>query len=100
MNLLNGLQRGSLIIGALNGLVPVLGALINSAESLFPNPGSGVQKLTYVQGVIKDVLTFGGNAIADVEQILPAITSVINNIVAAAKGPLPSNPIPPPTSAP
>ena len=97
MNILQGLQRGAAIIGALNGLTPILGALITSAEKLFPNAGSGAQKLEYVQTVVKDVLTFGGAVVADVEAVLPAITTVINNIVAAANGPLPLVPPPAPT---
>jgi hypothetical protein len=96
-NIQAGLQRGAALLGAINGLLPVIGALAQSAEQLFPAAGSGAQKLSHVTDIIKNALAFGGAAIADVEAIVPAIQSSINAIVAAAKGPLPA---PPPSPAP
>lgn len=98
-NISVGLQRGAAILGALNSLLPVIGALVQSAETLFPQAGAGAQKLAHVTDIIKNVLTLGGTAIADVEAILPAVQSSITTIVSAAKGPLPSAP-PSPTPAP
>lgn len=96
MNFLAGLQRGAALVGAIQSLLPIMGALVKSAESVFPNPGSGPQKLDYVLTIVKDVLAFGGAAISDVESVVPAITSAVNSIVAAAK----DNPLPAPTPAP
>lgn len=95
MNFLAGLQRGAALISALQGLLPVMGALVKSAESLFPNPGSGAQKLDYVMTVVKDVLAFGGAAINDVEAVVPTIVATVNNIVAVAKGAVPPPPVAP-----
>lgn len=95
-NIQAGLARGAAVLGALNGLLPVIGALVQSAEQLFPAAGSGAQKLQHVTDIIKNVLTLGGNAITDVEAIVPAVQTAINAVVAAAKG----TPAPAPAPAP
>ena len=93
MNFLNGLARASNVLAALNGLIPVIGALTQEAEALFPNTGTGTgaQKLVWVQNILKNTLAFSGHAIQDIELFLPQVTNTINTIVAAAKG----SPVPP-----
>lgn len=86
MNILTGLGRAAAVFGALNQLTPILGAVMQQAENLFPQPGSGAQKLQHVLDFMRSVLTIGGTAISDVEAVVPVLTVAINNVVAAAKG--------------
>lgn len=97
MNILAGLSRAAGVIGALQGLVPLLGSLVQEAESLFPNTGNptGATKLAWVQGIVKNTLAFAGQAVADVEAFIPQITATINAIVAAAKAPAQTASTPP-----
>lgn len=101
LNIMAGLQRGAAVLGALQGLVPVMGALVNQAESLFPTAGAGATKLAWVQGILNDVLTFSGVAIQDVASLSGTLMAVINNVVAAAKTPVAQlPPVPAPVAPP
>jgi hypothetical protein len=89
MNLLAGLQKAGAVLAILQGLPPLLASLVGQAEALFPNAKSGATKLAWVQTTVKDFLTFAGVAVSDVEAVIPAITLMINNLVAAAKSSVP-----------
>ena len=94
-NILGSLQRVAASFAALSSLLPLVGTLVQEAETLFPNAGSGAEKLAWVQKTIQTFLTLGGTLVSDVEAIIPRITVMINEIVAAWKNPVP--PITPPT---
>ena len=87
LNIAQGIARAAGIIGALQGLLPVIGQVVDSAEALFPHAGAGAQKLDWAVTFLKGALTKAGNIVTDVEALVPLLTGVINNVVAAAKTP-------------
>lgn len=88
-NILSSLQKVAASFAALNSLLPLVGTLVQEAESLFPAASSGAEKLAWVQHTIQNFLAIGGTAIADIEALIPKITIVINEIVTAWKHPPP-----------
>ncbi|HET6207022.1 MAG TPA: hypothetical protein VFD98_09440 [Terracidiphilus sp.] len=99
LNITTGIARAAGIIGALQGLLPIIGQVVDAAEGLFPNAGAGASKLAWAQNFINGVLTKAGHAVADVEALSPLVTGLINSVVAAAKTPAPM-PTPAATPAP
>lgn len=92
MNILAGISRGAAVLGSLQSLLPLVGALVQSAESLFPASGAGAQKFAHVLDVVKNTLTLAGTAVTEVEAQAPAIGAAIEAVVSAAKGKVIQNP--------
>ena len=99
LNITAGIAKAAGIVAALQNLLPIIGQVVDAAEGLFPNAGSGATKLAWAENFIKGVLTKAGQAVADVESLAPLVTGAINSVVAAAKAPVAAPVVTPTPSA-
>ena len=86
MNFNAGLNAvGGFFQAIFGNLPPLLAALAETAETVFPNAKSGAQKLDFVVNATTAYLGKIGIGLAAAEGLVPILTQAINNIVAAAK---------------
>lgn len=66
-------------------LLPLIEQIVQAAEDLFPQQGTGVHKLAVVKGALETAYTTGNQVEGSFEQVWPTINNVVSNIVAAKK---------------
>lgn len=66
-------------------LLPMIEQLVAQAEALFPQSGTGAQKLDVVKTAIGSAYTVASGAEGAFEEVWPTINGVVNSIVAAKK---------------
>jgi len=82
MNIFGSLSKLAAIASAVASLFPVAIQAVQGAEAAL-GPGTGAAKLALVQATLQTVYATEQAAVATWAEVSPAITSIVNTIVAA-----------------